>query len=113
MRDILDAARYCFERTGREITLEYILLADVNDRVEHARELAALSRGLRANINLLRYNPVPGLPYSRPHADAVVRFQDILRNAGVNAHVRRSRGRDIDAACGQLRRKQLVQIGLP
>ena len=104
--DILDAARYYFDRTGREVTLEYILLAGVNDRPDHARQLAKLCKTLRANVNLIRYNEVESLPFGRPKADDVVTFQNILRNAGVNAHVRKSRGRDIDAACGQLRRKQ-------
>lgn len=109
--EILDAARDYFDRTGREITLEYILLAGVNDRPEHARELAKVCRTMRANVNLIRYNEVEGLPFGRPKADDVVRFQEILRAAGVNAHVRKSRGRDIDAACGQLRRKEQQQQG--
>jgi 23S rRNA (adenine2503-C2)-methyltransferase len=104
LEDILDAARYYFDRTGREVTLEYILLSGVNDQPEHARELAQICKTLRANVNLIRYNPVEGLPFERPESEAVVRFQSILRNNGVNAHVRKSRGRDIDAACGQLRR---------
>jgi 23S rRNA (adenine2503-C2)-methyltransferase len=61
---------------------------------------------MRANVNLIRYNEVAGLPFGRPKAEDVVKFQQILRDAGVNAHVRKSRGRDIDAACGQLRRKE-------
>jgi 23S rRNA (adenine2503-C2)-methyltransferase len=104
--DILDAARFYFDQTGREITLEYILLSGVNDRPEHARQLAKLCKTMRANVNLIRYNEVAGLPYLRPKSDDVLRFQDILRNAGVNTHVRKSRGRDIEAACGQLRRKE-------
>jgi 23S rRNA (adenine2503-C2)-methyltransferase len=116
--EILDATRYYFDRTGREVTLEYILLHDVNDRPQHARELARLCRTLRANVNLIRYNEVEALPYLRPRAHDVVNFQEILRNAGVNAHVRKSRGRDIDAACGQLRRREaaqgkLVTLGVP
>jgi 23S rRNA (adenine2503-C2)-methyltransferase len=113
--DILDAARHYFDRTGREITLEYILLSGVNDQPEHARQLARVCRTIRANVNLIRYNEVPSLPYRRPKARDVVGFQEILRAAGVNAHVRRSRGRDIDAACGQLRRKQqeLVSVSAP
>ena len=113
--DILDSLREYFAKTGREITLEYILLERVNDRPDHARQLAELCRTLRANVNLLRYNPVAGLPYGRPQAEDVNRFQTILRTNGVNAHVRKSRGRDIDAACGQLRRKaereKLVILG--
>jgi 23S rRNA (adenine2503-C2)-methyltransferase len=106
LAEILDAARFYFDKTGREVTLEYILLSGVNDQPEHARELARLCKTLRANVNLIRYNAVAGLPFTRPKSHDVVVFQEILRNNGVNAHVRKSRGRDIDAACGQLRRKQ-------
>src|SRR5256885_12159579 len=109
--DILDAARHYFEQTGREITLEYILLSGVNDRPEHARQLARLCKTMRANVNLIRYNEVESLPYKRPAAHDVVAFQEVLRGNGVNAHVRKSRGRDIDAACGQLRRKEGSDIG--
>jgi 23S rRNA (adenine2503-C2)-methyltransferase len=104
--EILDAARYYFDKTGREITLEYILLSGVNDQPDHAHELVRVCRTMRANVNLIRYNEVESLPFKRPKAHDVVTFQEILRNGGVNAHVRKSRGRDIDAACGQLRRKQ-------
>ncbi len=106
LEEILEAARYYFDRTGREVTLEYILLSGVNDRPEHARQLAGICKTLRANVNLIRYNEVEGLPFGRPDGQSVLRFQAVLRNNGVNAHVRKSRGRDIDAACGQLRRKQ-------
>jgi 23S rRNA (adenine2503-C2)-methyltransferase len=113
IKEILDAARYYFDQTGREITLEYILLSQVNDQAEHAKQLAAVCRSLRANVNLIRYNEVEGLPFIRPESADVMEFQNILREAGVNAHVRKSRGRDIDAACGQLRRKQeqIVTLG--
>ncbi len=102
---ILEATQEYFAKTGREITLEYILLAGVNDLPAHARQLAALCKPLRANVNLIRYNPVEGLPYQRPNAQEAMRFQQTLQNAGINAHLRRGRGQDIDAACGQLRRK--------
>ena len=107
--DILDAARFYFDRTGREITLEYILLSGVNDKPANARQLARLGRTLRANSNLISYNQVEVLPFTRPRSSDVMNFQEILRANGVNAHVRKSRGRDIDAACGQLRRKQEEQ----
>jgi 23S rRNA (adenine2503-C2)-methyltransferase len=109
LTDILDAARYYFDQTGREVTLEYILLSGVNDQIQHAKELARLCKTLRANVNLIRYNAVEGLPFARPKSDDVIRFQEVLKTAGVNAHVRKSRGRDIDAACGQLRRKKLEE----
>ncbi len=120
LNDILNACRHYFEVTGREVTFEYILLDGVNDEPHHAKRLAAICRngGFRVNVNLLRYNEVDGLPYRRPSSERVVRFQKLLRDQNVNAHVRRSRGRDIDAACGQLRRKktaadvpELVQLG--
>lgn len=102
--DLLSACEYYFEKTGREITFEYTLLANVNDKPRHADKLAQIAKRLRANINLLRYNPVAGLPYERPDAHTAQEFQNRLRERGVNAHTRRSRGSDIDAACGQLRR---------
>ncbi|MEW6249735.1 MAG: 23S rRNA (adenine(2503)-C(2))-methyltransferase RlmN [Planctomycetota bacterium] len=105
LEELLAACAYYFERTGREITLEYVLLDGVNMAPEHAARLAKIARRLRANVNLLRYNPVAGLPYERPSAATAHEFQERLREYGVNAHIRRSRGRDIDAACGQLRRR--------
>lgn len=103
IEQLIDAGRYYFDRTGREVTLEYILLAGLNDQPEHARELAEVSRRLRSNINLIRYNEVAGLPYGRPSTEDVHRFQRVLQDAGRTVHIRASRGRDIAAACGQLR----------
>lgn len=100
---LIDAGRFYFQHTGREVTLEYILLAGENDQPEHARQLAQIAKRLRSNVNLIRYNEVAGLPYRRPRDTDVHRFQRILRDAGVNTHIRASRGRDIAAACGQLR----------
>jgi 23S rRNA (adenine2503-C2)-methyltransferase len=101
--ELLDACDEYFHKTGREITLEYLLLRHVNDRPEHARELADLARSLRANVNLIRYNEVKGLPFDRPTSEDVRKFQAILKERHVNTHIRASRGRDIAAACGQLR----------
>lgn len=103
IESIIEAAHHYFEQTGREVTLEYILLRNVNDRPEHARELATVAKGLRCNVNLIRYNEVKDLPFDRPTTEDVRRFQEVLRERGVNAHIRASRGRDIAAACGQLR----------
>jgi len=102
--ELIDACRYYFEQTGREVTLEYVLLAGVNDRPRHAAKLATIAGRVRANVNLLRYNPVPGLPYERPSAASAHDFQERLRQRGINAHIRTSRGTDAGAACGQLRR---------
>lgn len=106
MDEILDAVRYYFDQTGREVTFEYILLAGVNDQPEHAKQLLKVSRGMRVNVNLIRYNEVPMLPHKRPTSDAVMTFQKILLDGGLNTHVRKSRGRDIAAACGQLKRQE-------
>jgi len=103
---LVDACKYYFERTGREVTLEYILLGGLNDSELQARELVTVARRMRSNVNLIQYNPVAGLPYERPTEKNAHRFLGVLRDAGVNAHLRRSRGLDIDAACGQLRKRQ-------
>ena len=106
--ELLDSCDEYFQETGREITFEYLLLHRFNDRPEHARELAQQARTLRANVNLIRYNEVEGLPYERPRAEAVHAFQEILRQQGVNVHIRASRGQDIAAACGQLRHEERI-----
>ncbi len=103
INQLVEACSSWFTKTGREITLEYILLGGINDLPEHAIELATVVKKLRANVNLIRYNEVQGLPYERPTGDDVHHFQRILREQGINCHIRASRGRDIAAACGQLR----------
>ena len=107
--ELLDACDEYFRATGREITLEYIVLGGFNDRPEHADELSVLARKLRANVNLIRWNEVADLPFRRPLTEHVLQFQEVLRSRGVNAHIRASRGRDIAAACGQLRHE--VKMG--
>ena len=106
IEELLDACDEWFRRTGREITLEYILLGGVNDSPAHAEELASHALRIHANVNLIRYNEVRGIPYSRPSSEDVHAFQETLRARGVNAHIRASRGRDIAAACGQLRHER-------
>ncbi len=109
--EIVSAVREHFLKTGREATMEYILLGGVNDAPEHADQLARVCRQMRCNVNLIRYNPVAGLGYARPTSQAAQRFLQRLRDRGVNAHLRKSRGMDIDAACGQLRRAAGMQPG--
>ena len=107
--ELLDACDAYFRKSGREITLEYILLRNVNDRPEDAEELAKVAKRLRSNVNLIRYNEVEGLPFERPQSDDVHRFQAILRAKKINVHIRASRGRDIEAACGQLRHERTTR----
>lgn len=112
IESLVEAANHYFDRTGREITLEYILLAEVNDSPQHARQLASVAQRMRSNVNLIVYNPVAKLPFARPSEDAVRGVLDTLRGQGVNVHLRRSRGLDIDAACGQLRRRHRTREGV-
>jgi len=104
--ELIEAANYYFEQTGREITLEYVLLGGLNDRREHAFALGGVARRMRANVNLILYNPVEALPYKRPTDRAAQVFLETLCAKHVNTHLRRSRGLDIDAACGQLRKRE-------
>jgi len=107
---LMTAVDYYLEKTKRKITLEYILLKDVNDRVEHALELAALvgERSPLVNVNLIPYNPVDEhSQYQRSERHAIRAFYDTLKKQGVRCGVRVEHGSDIDAACGQLRSKQM------
>lgn len=103
IEELMDACReYIDGHTHRSITWEYVMLDDVNDRPEHARQLAKLLQGIPSKINLIPFNPYPGTPYARSTDAAIHRFQTILIEAGYTTTVRRTRGGDIDAACGQL-----------
>lgn len=107
LRDVLDAADRYFEASGRRLTFEYVLLAELNDRPEHARQLAALLQGRTALLNVIPYNPVAGLPYRTPSGNVQRAFREILEQAGINVQFRERKGDQIDAACGQLRRSQV------
>src|SRR5271166_5938559 len=99
-------------RNRERLTFEYVLLGGLNDDVQHAREMAELIRGLRAKVNLIALNPGPGIPFCMPTEESVLAFQGVLTGAGIAAFVRRPRGRDIYAACGQLKHTtELVQLG--
>jgi len=101
--DLLDACwHYVEKQNARSVTFEYVMLDGINDRPDHARQLAALLRGRPAKVNLIPFNPFPGTRYRRSGEEAIVRFRDLLMKGGVIATIRRTRGDDIDAACGQL-----------
>ena len=102
--EVLEAVRYYHEQTGRRVTFEYSLVAGENDSTKDAAELAALIRGPGVHVNLIPVNPVDETRFSAPDRERVRRFQETLERAGVNATVRREMGRDINGACGQLRR---------
>jgi 23S rRNA (adenine2503-C2)-methyltransferase len=102
---VMEAADAYFQATGRQVTFEYVMLRGVNDRPEDAAALARLLEARKAHVNLIPYNPVAGLPYQRPAPEAVERFVQTLRARRVSVTVRKTKGREIDAACGQLRRR--------
>jgi 23S rRNA (adenine2503-C2)-methyltransferase len=107
---ILAAADRYFEASGRKLTFEYVLLADVNDRPQHAQQLARLLGRRTALLNVIPYNPVAGLPYRTPSPAVQNQFREILVSAGINVQFRHRKGDEISAACGQLRRLPLVTL---
>ena len=102
---LMDAVKYYEATAKRRVTFEYILLEDINDSIENAKELAKLIKGTTSYVNLIPYNPVGELKYKRTSGNRVHRFMDTLIKEGVNVTVRKEFGTDIDAACGQLRAK--------
>ena len=103
IRELLEACwHYLDEQNGRSVTFEYVMLDGVNDSPGQARELVRLLRGHPAKLNLIPFNPYPGTQYRRSPLAAIQRFRDELLRGGVLATIRRTRGDDIDAACGQL-----------
>jgi 23S rRNA (adenine2503-C2)-methyltransferase len=102
LRELLDACRRFPLKRRNRITFEYVMLKDVNDTAEDARRLVRLLHGIKGKVNLLPLNEAAGIPFERPSDERVNRFAEILARHGVTVSVRRSRGRDIRAACGQL-----------
>lgn len=107
LAELMEACIFYFEQTGRRITFEYSLVRDVNDMRQDAETLAALLRGQNCHVNLIPVNPVRERAYVQSDRRAVEGFAKILQKRGINATVRRELGRDIDGACGQLRRRFL------
>ena len=111
--ELMEACAYYAERKKQLITFEYILIAGVNDQLEQARLLADHAQRLRAKINLIPYNKVEGLSWERPSEKAQQAFLGELRQQRVPATIRREKGHDIDAACGQLRRRMKTALSIP
>lgn len=105
LHEVIEACRYYFEQTGRRVSFEYSLVAGVNDTEADAEQLAKLIRGMNCHVNLIPVNPIKERSYVQPDRGAVWSFQERLEKKGINVTVRREMGRDIDGACGQLRRK--------
>jgi 23S rRNA (adenine2503-C2)-methyltransferase len=108
---LLPAVRAFTERHGRMVTLEFILIEDVNDSLDQARRLRDIALDLHAHVNLIPYNTVEGLPWKRPDVPRQLAFAKVLERAGVSVTLRREKGHDIAAACGQLRLKTELERG--
>jgi 23S rRNA (adenine2503-C2)-methyltransferase len=106
-----DCKRYV-ELTGRRVSFEYILLGGLNDKDIHAEQLANLVSGFQSHVNLIAYNPIAEEDFKRPSQSRLNSFRELLENKGVAVSVRASRGRDKDAACGQLRRQQIDKMNI-
>jgi 23S rRNA (adenine2503-C2)-methyltransferase len=102
---LMKACRAYQKATGLQLTFEYTLFKGVNDSDEHAHGVARLLKGLECKVNLIPYNPVEGLPYQAPAFERVYAFQTLLKQHGLTAMLRTEKGGDIDAACGQLKRR--------
>ena len=104
--ELMEACAYYFEKTGRRITFEYALVGGVNDTKEDARELTELIRSLNCHVNLIPVNPIKERSFVQSEGEAITAFKNKLEKNGINVTIRREMGRDIDGACGQLRRRQ-------
>jgi 23S rRNA (adenine2503-C2)-methyltransferase len=109
IHEVIEACRYYFEQTGRRVTFEYSLVGGVNDTDADAEELSRLIRGMNCHVNLIPVNPIKERDYVQPDQGAVRAFQHKLEQHGINATIRREMGRDIDGACGQLRRRYVKE----
>jgi 23S rRNA (adenine2503-C2)-methyltransferase len=112
LKSLLAACRRYPLASHQRLTFEYVLLAGVNDHTADARRLVQLLRGIRCKVNLIPFNEFPGSPFHRPSEQTVLRFQSLLRDAGLDAFIRKSRGRDVLGACGQLGELSVIQPSL-
>ena len=107
---LIPAVKDYIDHAGRRVTYEYIMLKDVNDSLEHAKQLVELIRPTYAYVNLIPYNPVIENGYDRAESEKVHAFMDYCIKHGVNTTIRKEFGTDIDAACGQLRAKEVGKL---
>ncbi len=108
IHEVIDACRYYFDKTGRRVTFEYSLVGGVNDTDEDARELSQLIHGMNCHVNLIPVNPIKERDYVQSNAAVIAAFKNKLEKNGINVTIRREMGRDIDGACGQLRKRYIT-----
>jgi 23S rRNA (adenine2503-C2)-methyltransferase len=102
---LADALRYFYEKTGTRVTYEYIVFRDFNDELSDARELAEFCKTIPCKVNIIEYNPIDDAEFQQADPEKVDAFADFLEQCNIIVNIRRSRGKDIDAACGQLANK--------
>lgn len=107
LREVMDAFLYYYEKTGRRLTFEYSLVAGINDKVEQAKELSRLVKGMNCHINLIPVNPIKERNYRKSEGSDIQKFKLMLEKNRINVTIRREMGADIDAACGQLRKSYM------
>lgn len=106
LKALADALKYYFAKTKNPVTYEYIVFNDFNDSLQDAAELAKFCKHLPCKVNIIEYNPISFATFQNAEADKIDLFANYLRKQGITTNIRRSRGKDIDAACGQLAIKQ-------
>ena len=109
IHEVVDACKYYFEKTGRRVTFEYSLVGGVNDRDEDVKQLCTLIKGMNCHVNLIPVNPIKERSFVQPDNAVTLGFKNKLEKNGINATIRREMGRDIDGACGQLRKRYSEQ----
>ena len=109
IHEVIDACKYYFDKTGRRVTFEYSLVGGVNDTEEDAKNLSALIKGMNCHINLIPVNPIKERDFVQPDNSVTREFKNKLEKNGINVTIRREMGRDIDGACGQLRKRYMGQ----
>ena len=109
IHEVIDACRYYFEQTGRRVTFEYSLVGGVNDTKEDAKELTELIHGMNCHVNLIPVNPIKERNYVQSGQVQIEKFKKLLEKSAIHVTIRREMGRDIDGACGQLRKSYLEQ----
>ena len=107
LKDVLDACRYYFHKTGRRVTFEYSLVQGVNDNLQEAQALTTLLKDMHGHVNLIPVNPIKERDFVQSDRKAIQSFKNYLEKNGINVTIRREMGRDIDGACGQLRKRYL------
>lgn len=105
LEDLIEAINYFHEKTGTRITIEYCVINDINDDPLEAEELIAFARQIKCKVNLIEYNPIDFAEFQSSSTEKIQRFADYLERHKIIVNIRRSRGKDIDAACGQLANK--------